>query len=211
MTKIATKGGDPPFLRDLGPKPAQPVAHRSFGEHENHTFLLGSVVILGMNLTTFAMVHVIISLVAIVAGLVVMFGMLGSRQMPGLTWTFLAFTILTSASGFLIPPLLFDKLLPSHIIGILSLVLLAIACFARYRMRQTGVWRWIYALSALVSLYLNVFVFVIQSFLKVPALHALAPSVPPAELPFIIVQGIVLAFFVVVIVGVIWRYRVTPI
>ncbi|WP_076865525.1 hypothetical protein [Bradyrhizobium mercantei] len=163
-----------------------------------------------MNLTTFTMAHVIISLVAIVAGLVVMFGMLGSRQMPGLTWTFLAFTILASASGFLIPPLLFDKLLPSHIIGILSLVLLAIACFARYRKRQTGAWRWIYALSALVSLYLNVFVFVIQSFLKVPALHALAPSVPPAELPFIVVQGIVLAFFVVVIIGVIRRYRVTP-
>lgn len=167
--------------------------------------------ILGMSLATFTMIHVIISLIAIVVGLVVMFGMLGSKQMPGLTATFLVFTILTSVSGVLIPPLLFDKLLPSHIIGILSLVLLAIACFALYGMRLTGAWRWIYALSALVSLYLNVFVLVIQSFLKVPALHALAPSVPPAELPFVIVQGIILVFFVVVIIGVIRRYRATPI
>src|SRR5215471_6667675 len=105
--------------------------------------------ILGMSLATFTMIHVIISLIAIVVGLVVMFGMLGSKQMPGLTATFLVFTILTSASGFLIPPLLFVKLLPSHMIGILSLVLLAIACFALYGMRLVGAWRWIYALTAL--------------------------------------------------------------
>ena len=166
--------------------------------------------ILGMKLATFTMIHVIISLVAIVAGLVVMFGMLGSKRMPGLSATFLVLTILTSASGFLIPPLLFDKLLPSHVIGILSLSLLAIACFALYGMKLAGAWRWIYALTALTSLYLNVFVLVIQSFLKVPALHALAPSVPPAEPPFAIVQGIVLAFFVFVIIGVIRRYQPTP-
>ena len=163
--------------------------------------------ILGMSLATFTMVHVIISLTAIVAGLVVMFGMFGSKRMPGLTAIFLTFTILTSASGFLIPPLLFKELLPSHVIGILSLILLAAACFALYGMKLAGAWRWIYVLTALVSLYLNVFVLVVQSFLKVPALHALAPSVPPAELPFAIVQGIVLMFFVVVIVGVMRRYR----
>ena len=166
--------------------------------------------ILGMNLATFTMLHVIISLIAIVAGLIVMFGMLGSKQMPGLTAIFLAFTILTNASGFLFSPLLFEKLSPGHIIGILSLVLLVIACFALYGMKLTGAWRWIYALTALVSLYLNVFVLVIQSFLKVAALHALAPSEPPAEPPFAIVQGIVLVFFVVVIIGVIRRYRPTP-
>ena len=77
-------------------------------------------------------------------------------------------------------------------------------------MKHAGAWRWIYALTALVALYLNVFVLVIQSFVKVPALHAQAPSVPPAELPFAIVQGIVLVFFVVVIIGVIRRYRPTP-
>ncbi|MTV15033.1 MULTISPECIES: hypothetical protein [Bradyrhizobium] len=164
----------------------------------------------GLSLTMLVTVHVIVSLIAIVAGVVVMFGMLGSKQMPGLTATFLAFTILTSASGFLIPPLLFEKFLPSHMIGILSLVLLSIACFALYGMKLTGSWRWIYALTASVALYLNVFVLVIQSFLKVPKLHALAPSVPPAEPPFVIVQGVVLVFFAVVIVGVIGRYRPTP-
>jgi hypothetical protein len=166
--------------------------------------------IVGMSLATFTIVHVIISLIAIVAGLVVMFGMLGSKRMPGLTATFLACTILTSASGFLFSPSLFEKLSPGHIIGILSLVLLAIACFALYGMKLAGAWRWIYALTALVSLYLNVFVLVIQSFPKVPALHALARSVPPAEPPFAIVQGIVLLFFVVVIIGVIRRYRPAP-
>jgi hypothetical protein len=163
--------------------------------------------ILGMSLATFVLVHVVISLIGIVAGIVVMFGMLGSKRMPGLTAIFLLFTILTSASGFLIPPLLSEKLLPSHMIGVLSLVLLAIACIALYGMRLAGAWRWIYALTALVSLYLNVFVLVIQSFLKVPALHALAPSVPPAEPPFAVVQGFVLVFFIVVIIGVIRRFR----
>jgi hypothetical protein len=163
--------------------------------------------ILGMSLATFTLLHVIISLIAIVAGIVVMFGMLGSNRMPGLTAIFLLFTILTSATGFLFP---FEKLLPSHMIGILSLVLLAIACIALYIMKLSGAWRWIYVLTALISLYLNVFVLVIQAFLKVPALHALAPSVPPSEPPFAIVQGIVLVFFVIVIIGAIRRFRPLP-
>ena len=166
--------------------------------------------ILGMSLSTFVTVHVIISLIGIVAGIIVMFGMLGSNRMPGLTAIFLLFTILTSATGFLIPPLVSDKLLPSHIIGALSLVLLAVACFALYGQKLSGRWRLIYVLTALISLYLNVFVLVIQSFLKVPALHALAPSVPPSEPPFAIVQGILLVFFVIVIIGAIRRYRPEP-
>jgi len=164
--------------------------------------------ILGMSLATFTMVHVVISLVAIVAGLIVMFGMLGSNRTPGLTAIFLLLTILTSATGFLFP---FTQLLPSHMIGILSLVLLAIACFALYGMKLAGAWRWIYVLTALISLYLNVFVLVIQSFLKVPALHALAPRMSPAEPPYAIVQGVVLVFFIVLITGAIRRYRPTPI
>ena len=166
--------------------------------------------ILGMSLATFVLVHVVISLIAIVAGLIVMFGMLGSRSQPGLTAIFLLFTILTSATGFLIPPLLSEKLLPSHMIGILSLVLLAIACFALYGQKLSGAWRWIYVLTALVSLYLNTFVLVIQSFLKIGPLHALAPSVPPSEPPFAIIQGIVLVFFVIVIIGAVRRYRPMP-
>jgi hypothetical protein len=165
--------------------------------------------ILGMSVGTFVQVHVVISLIGIVAGLIVMFGMLGSKRQPGFTAIFLLTTILTSATGFLIPPLVSEKLLPSHMIGGLSLLLLAIACIALYVMNLRGAWRWIYALTALVALYLNVFVLVIQSFLKVPALHALAPSVPPAEPPFAIAQGIVLVFFVIVIIGVIRRYRPT--
>jgi hypothetical protein len=160
--------------------------------------------ILGMSLATFTMVHVIISLIAIASGFIVMFGMLGGKWMPGLTAIFLLFTILTSATGFLFP---FTELLPSHMVGILSLVLLAIACLALYAMKLAGPWRWIYVLTALVSLYLNVFVLVIQAFLKVPALHALAPSVPPSEPPFAVVQGVVLVFFAVVIIGVWRRFR----
>ena len=163
--------------------------------------------ILGMSLATFVLVHVVISLIAIVAGLVVMFGMLGSNRQPGLTAIFLLFTILTSATGFLIPPLLSEKLLPSHMIGILSLVLLAIACIALYGMKLSGPWRWIYLLTALLSLYFNVFVLVIQSFLKVPALTALAPGNPPAGPVFGVAQGIVLVFFVVTIIGVWRRFR----
>jgi hypothetical protein len=163
--------------------------------------------ILGMSLSTFTLVHVIISLVGIAAGLVVMFGMLGSRRMPGWTASFLLLTILTSATGFLIPPLVSEKLLPSHIIGALSLILLAIACFALYGQKLSGSWRWIYVLTALLAQYFNVFVLVIQSFLKVGPLHALAPSVPPSEPPFAIAQGIVLVFFIIVIIGAIRRFR----
>src|SRR6266404_8687695 len=163
--------------------------------------------ILGMSLATFTTVHVIISLIAIVAGLVVMFGMLGSNPMPGLTAIFLLFTILTSATGFLIPPLLSDKLLPSHMIGILSLVLLAIACIALYGVKLTGPWRWIYAVTALLSLYFNVFVLVIQSFLKIPALAAVAPGNPPSGPVFAVLQGVVLVFFVLMIIGAWRRFR----
>jgi hypothetical protein len=156
------------------------------------------------------LLHVVISLIAIVSGLIVMFGLLGSRSMPGLTAIFLVLTILTNVTGFVIPPLLTQTLLPSHIIGLLSLVLLAIACIAFYAMRLVGFWRPVYVVTAMVSLYLNIFVLVIQSFLKIPALQALAPAVPPnppAGPVFAAVQGIVLVFFVVVTIGAWRRYR----
>ena len=163
--------------------------------------------VLGMSLATFTLLHVIISLIAIVAGLIAMFGMLGSKPMPGITAIFLLFTILTNATGFLFP---FTQLLPSHMIAILSLVLLAIACIALYAMRLAGVWRPVYVVTALLSLYFNVFVLVIQSFLKVPALQALAPAVPPnppGGPVFAVVQGVVLLFFVLVIIGAWRRFR----
>jgi hypothetical protein len=166
--------------------------------------------ILGMSLSTFVTVHVIISLIGIVAGIIVMFGLLGSNRMPGLTAIFLLFTILTSATGFLIPPLLSEKLLPSHMIGILSLVLLAIACIALYAMKLSGPWRSVYVVTAMTSLYLNVFVLIVQAFLKVPALHALAPGEPPGGPVFAVVQLIVLVFFVIVIIGAVRRFRPMP-
>jgi hypothetical protein len=160
--------------------------------------------ILGMSLSTFTTVHVIISLIGIVSGIVVLFGLLGSSRVPGWTALFLLFTILTSATGFLFP---FTKLLPSHMIGILSLVLLAIACLALYGLKLSGPWRWIYVVTAMTSLYLNVFVLVFQGFLKVDGLKALAPT--QTEPPFVVINGVVLAFFVLVIIGAARRFRPT--
>ena len=159
---------------------------------------------LGLSLSTFTMLHVIISLVGIVSGLIVLFGLLGSNRTPGWTALFLLTTILTSVTGFGFP---FTVLLPSHMIGILSLVLLAIACLALYGMKLSGAWRWIYAVTAMIALYFNIFVLIIQSFLKIPALTALAPGNPPSGPAFAVVQGLVLLFFVIVIIGAVRRFR----
>jgi hypothetical protein len=160
--------------------------------------------VLGMSLATFTLVHVIISLIAIVAGIVAMFGMLGSNRMPGMTAIFLLTTILTNATGFLFP---FEGFKPSYVIAGFSLVLLAIACLALYGMKLSGAWRWIYAVTALLSLYFNVFVLVIQSFLKIPTLTALAPGNPPSGPVFAVVQGVVLMFFVIATIGAVRRFR----
>ena len=160
--------------------------------------------VLGMSLSAFTTLHVVISLIGIVAGIIVMFGMLGSNPMPGLTAIFLLFTILTSVTGFLFP---FNGVTPGIAIGALSLVLLAIACIALYGMKLSGGWRRIYVVTALISLYFNVFVLVIQSFLKIPALTAVAPGTPPSGPVFAVVQGIVLVFFVLMIIGAARRFR----
>jgi hypothetical protein len=195
-------------MPELPPAPPEHVAiSRPWSYHLSRFVKGGRVMILGMSLATFTTVHVIISLIAIVSGILVLFGILGSSRMPGLTAIFLLFTILTSATGFLFP---FEKLLPSHMIGILSLVLLAIACIALYGMQLSGAWRWIYAITAMISLYLNIFVLVFQGFLKVPALTALAPGNPPSGPVFAVVQGVVLLFFVLVIIGAIRRFRPMP-
>ena len=161
--------------------------------------------ILGVSVSTFVTVHVVISLIAIVAGSIVMFGMLGSNRMPALTAVFLSLTILTSATGFAIPPLVTETFLPSHLFGFLSLGLLAVACFALYGKQLSGSWRWIYVLTALISLYLNVFVLVAQAFLKVPALKVMAPT--GSEPPFLIAQLVVLAFFLYVGARAAMRFR----
>ena len=159
---------------------------------------------LGLSLSAFTTLHVVISLIAIVAGLVVMFGMLGPYHAGGLTAIFLILTILTSVTGFMFP---FGGVTPAILVGILSCVLLAIACIALYAMKASGPWRWIYVLTALISLYLNVFVLVIQSFLKIPPLHEIAPGNPPAGPAFAVVQGIVLVFFAIMIIQVWRRFR----
>jgi hypothetical protein len=156
---------------------------------------------LGLSLSDFTLLHVIISLVAIASGFAVMFGLLRSRRMPATTAIFLAFTIVTSATGFMFP---FTHLLTSHIIGIVSLVLLAVACIALYAMKLRGPWRAVYVITALIALYLNVFVLLVQGFLKIPALHDLALGNSPSASTFAVIQGLVLLFFVAVIVGA-WR------
>ena len=163
--------------------------------------------VFGMSLATFTVLHVVISLIGIAAGLIAMVGLLRSKPLPGWTALFLSTTILTSVTGFFFPV---DKLLPSHVIGILSLVLLAVACLALYGRKLTGTWRTIYVVTAMVSLYLNVFVLVIQSFLKIAPLRALAPSVPPSEPPFAIVQGIVLVLFIVATIAAVRKFRPAP-
>jgi hypothetical protein len=162
--------------------------------------------VLGLSLSAFTTLHVVISLIAIVAGLIVMFGMLGPYRAGGLTGIFLLFTILTSVTGFMFP---FNGITPGILIGILSCVLLAIACLALYAMKVSGPWRWIYAVTALASLYLNVFVLIVQGFVKIPSLHALAPGNPPNGPAFAVVQGIVLLFFVVMIIGAVRRFKPT--
>src|SRR5215475_5873402 len=109
---------------------------------------------LGLSLSAFTTLHVVISLIAIVAGLVVLFGMLSSQKPGTLTGVFLLFTILTSVTGFMFP---FDGITPGIVIGIISIILLAVACIGLYAMHLVGAWRGIYVLTALISLYLNVF------------------------------------------------------
>ena len=147
--------------------------------------------ILGMSVPTFTMFHVVLSLVGIVAGLIVLGGMLGSKKLEGWTALFLATTVLTSATGFLFP---FVKVLPSHIVGVISLAVLVVAIVALYVCGLAGRWRWIYVASAVFALYLNAFVGVVQAFLKIPSLKTLAPT--QAEPPFVVAQAVVLVAFV---------------
>ena len=129
--------------------------------------------ILGMSLSTFTTVHVIISLVGIAAGLVVVGSMLANRPLGTMNLVFLVTTIATSVTGFFFP---FKTFGPPHILGVLSLIVLAAALWALYAARLAGAARWIYVVSAVVALYFNVFVGVVQAFDKIAPLHKLAPT-----------------------------------
>ena len=148
--------------------------------------------IFGMTTETFTLVHVLISLVGIGSGLIVVFGLVGGKRLDRWTTVFLATTVATSVTGFGFP---FEHLLPSHKVGIISLIVLAVTILARYAFHLSGGWRRIYVIGAVIALYLNVFVAVVQAFQKVPALKAMAPT--QSEPPFLIAQIAVLVLFVV--------------
>lgn len=148
--------------------------------------------VFGMSLETYTVIHVAISLVGIVSGLVVLFGMFSSKRLDGMTALFLITTVLTSVTGFGFP---FVHVTPGIILGILSLIVLALCIPARYTFHMAGKWRATYVITAVIALYFNCFVLIAQSFQKVPALHKLAPT--ENEPPFAIAQGILLVLFIV--------------
>ncbi len=158
-----------------------------------------------MLLSAFTLFHVVLSLVGIGAGLVVVYGLLASKRLDGWTAIFLTTTVATSATGFLFP---FHGFLPSHAVGIVSLMVLPVAILARYRYRLAGGWRRTYAISAVVALYLDVFVLIVQLFLKVPALKAIAPA--QSEPPFQITQLIGLLLFTVLAARAAIKFRAEP-
>ncbi len=163
-----------------------------------------------MSLSTFTLIHVVISLIGIAAGFVVMVGMIKARRLDRMTALFLALTVLTSLTGFGflaygIPPGGFS---PGIAIGIVSMIVLPIAIYARYAQQMAGQWRWIYVVTAIVAQYLNFVVLIVQSFQKVPALHELAPM--QNEPPFQIAQAVALVVFVAWGILALKKFRVGP-
>ena len=155
-----------------------------------------------LGLPMFVFIHVLISLLGIGYGFVILAGFLGDKRLDGSNAFFLVTTILTSVTGFFLPA---HTILPSHILGVVSLIALAIACVARYSKKMQGGWRKTYVISAMISFYFNVFVLVAQSFLKVPSLHALAPN--GSEPPFAVAQSIVLIAFIVFTILAVKKFR----
>ena len=159
-----------------------------------------------MDSPLFTNIHVAISLIGILTGLVVMQGLLTARRYGVVTAIFLFFTVLTSATGYGFHR---AHIMPSHIVGAISLVVLALALAALYGFHLRGAWRAAYVVAAVLAEYLNVFVLVVQSFLKVPALHALAPT-GTTEPAFVAAQGAALVIFVVIGFLGLRRFRPMP-
>jgi hypothetical protein len=160
--------------------------------------------VLGMSLPTFTMVHVFISLVGIASGVIVVYGFLTNKRLDRWTAIFLLTTALTSLTGFLFP---FTAATPAIKLGVISLIVLALAIVARYPMHLA--WRKTYVITACLALYFNVFVLVVQSFEKVPSLRAIAPT--QKEPPFAVAQIIVLLLFVVLTTLGVKRFRAEPV
>jgi len=153
-------------------------------------------------MTTFTFIHVVISLLAIFSGFVVLVVMLTQKQLDGWTKFFLATTILTSVTGFFFP---FHGVTPAIVVGIISSVVLIIAIYARYRRKLAGAWRKTYVISALLALYFNVFVLIVQAFQKIPALKVIAPT--QNDPPFKLTQLVVLIAFIVLAILAAIRFR----
>ena len=156
-------------------------------------------------MSAFTLAHVVISLVGIVSGLVVVAGLVAAKRLDAMTALFLASTALTSVTGFGFP---FDQLLPSHVVGLVSLVVLTITVYARYARHLAGAWRAVYVGTAVTALYLNVFVLIVQAFRRVPALNAAAPT--QSEPPFLVAQSIALVIFAALGVGAVTRFHIEP-
>jgi hypothetical protein len=152
---------------------------------------------------TLTLIHVAISLVGIFSGFVFLFGLLAGKEFSRWTAVFLATTVATSVTGFFFP---FRGLTPAIVVGIISLVVLAVAIFARYARNLAGAWRKTYVISAVLALYLNVFVFVVQAFLKIPALKAIAPT--QNDPPFQLAQLVVLVAFIALGALAVIRFRI---
>jgi hypothetical protein len=143
------------------------------------------------NMTTFTLIHVVLSLVGIFTGLIAAGGLVAGKRLDGWTCVFLVSTVLTNVTGFGFP---FVTLLPSHIVGVLSLIVLAIVIVARYWKHLAGGWHGVFVVGSVLALYLNVFVLFAQLFLRLPALIVAAPT--QKEPPFLVTQLIVLALFI---------------
>ena len=154
-------------------------------------------------LPAFTVIHVVISLAAIVSGFIVLFGMIANQRLDRWTAFFLATTVATSVTGFGFP---ITGMTPGIAFGIISLVVLPVAIYARYSRHLTGFWRPVYIIGAIFALYLNFVVLIVQSFQKVPLLHDLAPT--QSELPFLGVQIISLVAFIALGTLAVKRFRV---
>jgi hypothetical protein len=157
-------------------------------------------------MATFTLLHVLISLAGIGAGFIVLYGLIAGKRLDGWTAIFLVTTVLTSLTGFLFP---FKHLQQSHIVGVISQLVLAVAIFGRYVRNLVGAWRWIYVVGAVLSLYLNVFVAIVQAFLKVPALKAMAPH--QTEPPFVLAQVVAMAVFVILGIIAVRKFHAEPV
>jgi hypothetical protein len=158
-----------------------------------------------MILQIYTIIHTLISLVAIFTGIVVVFGMLADSRLDSWTKWFLITAVATTVTGFFFP---FHGFTPAIGLGIISLPFLALTIFARYPKHLAGTWRWIYVIGAVICLYFNLFVAVVQSFEKIPALHAIAPT--QIEPPFKLTQLIVLVLSILLAMVAVFRFRREP-